>query len=120
MSNPKLKKRIKEKLGYTLTAGSPAENYGFGRNWTLNITKDGTPVQSYWLGQDAKVTSRMLGIDFKDAVDYYSKKAKSKNFDKVSQFIARDIIRASIGEGRITQKKLRKMMGGESWALAVQ
>ena len=58
-----LKKKISEKrLKAWVTAGSPGENYGFGSNWTLNIATNGKPKKQLWLGQGAKVTSRMLGV----------------------------------------------------------
>ena len=70
------------------------EGYGFGHNWTL-VKKTGKKTNRFWLGQDAKVTSRILGMDFGNAVDYYSRRAGSKDFKKVKPYIVRDIVRAT-------------------------
>ena len=71
--------------------------YGFGHDYFLYMS-DGKSVKSFMLGQDVKVFSRALGMDMKYAVDYYSKKAKSKDFNKVSKFIATDIVKANVGD----------------------
>lgn len=95
--------------------------YGFGRNYNL-ILKDGKTGKSkkFYLGQDAKVFSRMLGMRMGDAVGYYSKKANSKEFDKVKPFITKDILRAVSGKKVITQEVLGELMGVEEWGMAVE
>lgn len=68
--------------------------YGFGHDWTL-VKKTGKKKSRYWLGQDAKVTSRMLGMNFDQAVSHYSGMAGSNQFEKVKPFIVSDIVRAT-------------------------
>jgi hypothetical protein len=36
--------------------------YGFGHDWQLQLTKDQVP-KTFYLGQDAKVCSRILGMN---------------------------------------------------------
>jgi len=99
--------------------------YGFGRDYTLIIqdTKSGV-VRRFWMGQDAKVFSRVLGIRMEDAVDYYSEKAKSKEFDKVQKYIAEDILKAvayNDVDVPLKEKDVEKMFKeAEDWSFAVQ
>jgi hypothetical protein len=137
-----LKSRIKGKLSAWVTAGSSSENYGFGSNWSLNIGKKGTPIKSMWLGQGAKVTSRMLGSDYNDYVKSVSERVKAKkqfknehdwlSNKKINKEVTGDILHASFGDewiqdelgggwtGEINSKRLKKLIGVEDWGLAVQ
>lgn len=94
--------------------------YGFGRDYTLYLTDTTTGrIRRFMLGQDAKVFSRMLGMDMRDAVDYYAKKAKSRDFSKVKKLIARDII-STLTDGDISQARLRTLMQtAQDWDLHV-
>jgi hypothetical protein len=74
--------------------------YGFGHDWFLNVNG-----KIFMLGQDCKVTSRILGMRFEDAVGYYTLKAKSRDFDKVSPFIVEDLIEALGGLAFINEAK---------------
>ena len=49
-------------------------------------------TRSFWLGQDAKVFSRVLGMDMRDAVPHYSELAKSKEWGAVMPLIAKDLV----------------------------
>jgi len=42
--------------------------YGFGYDWQLEVTK-GDITKVFYLGQDAKVCSRILGIDCSEIAD---------------------------------------------------
>jgi len=119
-----LKNKVKGKLKTWVTAGSSSDNYGFGSNWNLNIgTKDKT-VKSMWLGQGAKVTSRMLGYHYGDYVKNVSERANAKkqfqnekewlSNKKVNKLVSGDILEA-IGE---TNPK--NLLNVEDWDLAVQ
>jgi hypothetical protein len=44
-----------------------SSSYGFDHNWTLVISR-GKQVKSFYLGQDCKFLSRVLGIDAKDVI----------------------------------------------------
>jgi len=111
---------------------SVPNRYGFGRDYTL-ILAEVTPDRKllsekrFWLGQDAKVFSRMLGMDTRYAVEHYTKKARSRNFDKIQKHIARDVLRVMLGRTErnwnkgLTQKELRGLMGGvKAWEMAVE
>lgn len=99
--------------------------YGFGHDYFLYMS-DGRTTKSFMLGQDVKVFSRALGMDMRDAVDYYSKKAKSKDFDKASKFVATDILKVNAGrtednwEAPLTQKELRNIFKAQAWEMSVQ
>lgn len=111
------------KITYWLKAVPNA--YGFGHDWFLYMS-DGSRTKSFMLGQDVKVMSRALGMDMSYAVDYYSKKAGSKDFDKVSKFIATDLVKVNVGRGEsnfdapLTQGELRRLFKGQPWEMSVQ
>lgn len=140
-----LKNKIKGKLSAWVSAGSSSENYGFGSNWTLNIGKKGTPIKQMWLGQGAKVTSRMLGSDYNDYVKNVSERVKAKkqfkneadwlSNKKVNKEVTQDILHTTFGDewiqgktgideggwtGTIDSKRLKKLLGIQNWELAVQ
>ncbi len=97
--------------------------YGFGRDYTLIIAHNGKE-RRFWLGQDAKVFGRILGIDMEFAIEHYGNKAKSKDFNKVQKFIAEDILKV------VTQTEKEIDLADEDiidifekaddWSLAVQ
>jgi len=104
------------KASYGLSARPNA--YGFGHDWNLELS-DGKTSKSYWLGQDAKVFSRILGMDYNSAPDYYAEKAGSRVWEKVQKLIAADVIRALLemdADEPITLADVRKLMGAEPWA----
>jgi hypothetical protein len=142
---PKSKKeQLKGKLRAWVSAGSSSENYGFGSNWTLNIGKKNTPVKSFWLGQGAKVTSRMLGMDYGEYVKNVSNRLqKNKQFKnekdfflnkKANKIVTEDILHTALGDqyiddgdefgggwsGEINSKRLKKLIKAQDWDLAVQ
>jgi len=95
--------------------------YGFGNDYILCI-KTEDAFKRFWLGQDAKVFRRILDIDIRYAVEYYSRKAGSRNFEKVQKLIARDIIKAFLGlaeDEHLTDSKIRRLLDAESWELSV-
>ncbi len=110
-------------MAYKVDLLSVPNRYGFGRDWTLKVSR-GSKSRSFWLGQDAKVTSRILGMDMRDAVDYYSKKANSKDFDKVRKFIAEDILATILyndSERDIADADVDKLLkDAQDWSLAVE
>jgi len=96
--------------------------YGFGKDWTLRLT-DGGEIKNLWLGQDAKVTARLFSMDFRFAVDHYTKKAGSKDFDKVAPLIAEDIVRTACGleaDEPVHVENVRELMKLESWQLSAE
>ena len=133
-----LKKKVKGKLKAWVSAGSPSENYGFGSNWSLNVGRKDKVEKSMWLGQGAKVTSRMLGMDYGDYVQDVSKRVGAKKkFNneadflknkKVNKTVTSDIVHTSFGDeyseggwsGEVDQKRLKKLLGAEDWGLSVQ
>ena len=138
------KEKLKGKLKAWVTAGSPSENYGFGSNWALNIGTNGTPVKSFWLGQGAKVTSRMLGQDYGKYVKNVSERVKRKkqwtsekelfSNKKANKVITEDILHSAMGDewiqdsdpemsgwsNGIDNKRLKKLMKAQDWDLSVQ
>jgi len=127
---PTRKKQLKELIRMKLEAHP--NPYGFGRDYTLVLTKgklkdkrfEVSKIRKFWLGQDVKVFSRALGMRMEDAVEYYSKKAKSEQFEKVAPYIAKDIVKVALRkspEEPLTQKDLKKIMKeAEDWSLSVQ
>jgi hypothetical protein len=93
--------------------------YGFGHDWTLVLSKNGEQ-KHFWLGQDVKVISRILGMRMAYAVEHYKKKANSSNFDVVKEYIAADILREKLNTQRLTQEQLEKLWKRPKWDLAVQ
>jgi hypothetical protein len=104
-------------LDYTLKiGGSP---YGFGRNWSLVIEdkSTGETVKSFFLGQDAKVMSRLLG----KTVDEYEKEYGTRKISELKEHIATDIIQAlNRSNKEITQDVLQKLTDLKEWELAVE
>lgn len=96
--------------------------YGFGHDWDL-VVKAGKKKTVLMLGQDAKVVSRALGMRMEDAVDYYAKKAGSKEWEKVEPFIADDVVRASLGleqDGAILPENIKQLAKAQPWEMAVE
>ena len=93
--------------------------YGFGKDWSLVLTRDGVS-KSFWLGQDVKVTSRILGMSIREAVEHYKTKANSSNFEALSPLIAGDILRKKLGTQRLDQDKLEQAFKTNTWSWAVQ
>lgn len=93
--------------------------YGFGKDWTLVMTK-GTQKKSFWLGQDVKVMSRILGMSMREGVEYYKKKANSSNFEIIAPLIASDILRKKLDTQRLTQDKLEEAFKKNVWGMSIQ
>ena len=94
--------------------------YGFGKDWTIIIKKDGKLAKSFWLGQDVKVVSRILGMRMNEAIEHYKNKYGSENFDVVKDYIAADILRKVLDTQRLTQDQLEKLLNRNNWELAVE
>lgn len=105
------------RLTYELKlGGSP---YGFGRNWSLVIKEEESEetVKSLFLGQDAKVMSRMLG----STVDAYEQEYGTREFSELKEHIATDIIYALQGNREeITQETLQELADMQEWEVAVE
>ena len=107
------------KITYDLLASPNA--YGFGQNWTLVLKKGGKTVKRFWLGQDMKVVSRLLGMRMNVAKEHYKKKSGSENFDIIKDYIAADILRKVLNTQRLTQEQLEKLIqDGTQWDMAVE
>ena len=112
--------------------------YGFGYNWSLVLEKDGKTIDKKMLGQDAKVSQRVLGID--DPMEHYAEKYRADNpdhsgavsFEDVSQWIAADIIsvmtgaeynsaaKGFVGGMKLTDENLMELAEKPSWSMAVE
>ena len=111
--------------------------YGFGRNWSLVLKKEGKTIDSKYLGQDAKVSSRILGLD--NAMEYYADRYRALvedkqavSFSDVSEMIAEDIIAVMTGAEydrelgclaggmELTDENLRELAEKPSWSMAVE
>jgi len=112
--------------------------YGFGKDWSLVLKKDGKIIDSKYLGQDVKVSQRVLGI--RDAMAHYASKFRENNpgfegvvrFQQVSEMIAEDLLLAMTGAryehevGRyvggieLTDENLEELADKPSWAMAVE
>lgn len=105
-------------ITYKLTAIPNA--YGFGSDWNLVLKNESKVIKTFWLGQDVKVVSRILGLRMDAAKKYYKDKYGSDNFDVIQEYIAADIIRTVMKTQRITQEQLEKMAKLNSWEIAVE
>jgi len=67
-------------------------NYGFERNWTL-ICSTPKVTKKFFLGQDIKVCSRILGMTARDLVNFIgSDDLSNKNtLNKIGLYIAKEI-----------------------------
>jgi hypothetical protein len=106
------------KIEYELKAKPNA--YGFGNDWNLEFKRGNQIIKTFWLGQDVKVVSRLLGLRMDALKKYYKDKYGSENFDIIKEYIAADIIRAVLKTQRITQEQLEKLVLLNSWELAVE
>jgi hypothetical protein len=104
-------------ITYELVARPNA--YGFGKDWTLVLTK-GTVKKSFWLGQDVKVVSRILGMSMANAVEFYKNKANSSNFEVIAPLIASDILRTILDTQRLDQDKLEQVFSMNSWEMSIE
>lgn len=95
--------------------------YGFGMDWTL-IIEDGDKRKGFFLGQDAKVCSRMLGMSPREVIFEIADRA-GKDMDwaarideeEQSEILAQIILDAfTYGDDDV-----REMMGLEPWVLSV-
>ena len=93
--------------------------YGFGKDWSLVLTKDGVS-KSFWLGQDVKVVSRILGMSIGETVIHYKAKANSSNFEAIAPLIAGDVLRKKLDVQRLTQEKLEIAYKMSAWSWSVQ
>ncbi len=112
--------------GYKFNLKAKPNNYGFGHDWSLNISK-GKKINSFWLGQSVKVCSRLIGIEQNDLVDLVKSKVGSIDFDKpkVRDCIIEYILSASFDVEvedlkYIKEEALNKMFNVEAWELAVE
>ena len=104
-------------IEYDLIATKNA--FGFGHDWTL-ILKKGEKVKKFWLGQDVKVVSRILGMRMDYAVEYYKTKANSENFDVIRKLIARDLLKKFLDTQRLTQEQLEKVFLMNNYELSIE
>jgi len=123
-----VRKHSRKTKGGKITAQLVVSSYtykdcGFQTHTYFLHVKGEGKSKNLMLGQDAKVFSRMLGIDMRDAVRYYSEKAGSKDWDKVKKYVRDDIIRALLGKEQdepITQGDLRRLLKAEPWETSVE
>ena len=107
------------KATYKVSVSATTENYGFGKNWTIIITKmingQVENVKRFWLGQDAKVCSRIIGTDIKSLANHLVRKYKTKHFDnkRLNSSLGKMILKACGATPAIAFKK------AEEWSFAV-
>lgn len=89
------------------------DGYGFGHNWTLAVKK-GNKTKNFWLGQDAKVCSRMLGISGRELAEQIG--SNDMGIYQTRKAIC-DVILKAIG---VTKENEDSLFELESWGLAVQ
>lgn len=89
------------------------------KDWSI-VLKKGNVKKEFWLGQDIKVMSRMLGMSMREAQIHYREKANSNNFEVISQLIASDILRKVANTQRLDQDKLEMIFQMNSWELTVE
>lgn len=88
------------KATYQVSVNATNGNYGFGKDWILHITKmiDGKieNARRFWLGQDAKVCSRIIGTDIKSLSNHLVRKYKTRNFNsqRLNQSLGKMILKA--------------------------
>ena len=74
--------------------------YGFGKDWLLRVSK-GKKVKTFYLGQDAKVCKRVIGLDMSSFGTIIREKFKTDLIDfenkKINEFIGQIILLASYG-----------------------
>jgi len=104
---------VNKRFGYKYTLKLGGSPYGFGRNWHFVIWKNGKKKE-FFLGQDAKVLSRVLGVK----ASYYTNK-HGKDFDKSKDHIARDLLK-NWCSGNITKKKMDAVWNNQPWGFAVE
>lgn len=98
-------------------------SYGFGRTWTLKAhdAKIGKGY-SFWLGQDAKVMHRAMGVDYDTYPQDVSRLAKSREWDKVMPFVVTDYLNSIMADGRVPDETSLRAGFSElqPWELAVE
>lgn len=96
--------------------------YGFAVNWNLLIIDDTGNVKNYWLGQDVKVCSRLLGCEPEYLVRTYENET-GKNYNEWNEDFAKwlgwYILEALTPEG-IDVETAYKNSDLQSWSLAVE
>ena len=112
-------KKNKMKATYQVSVSAASGNYGFGKDWTVIIKKmvngQVENVRRFWLGQDAKVCSRIIGTDMKSLANYLVKKYRTRNFEnkRLNSSLAKMILKACGATPAIAYKI------AEDWSFAV-
>jgi len=86
-------------------------SYGFGHTWTLTLTKSDGIYRAFYLGQDAKFCSRVLGMSPSYLVAQIGSNdlTKETTLTRLANFI--------LGYLGITKNELYKQ---ESWSLCAE
>lgn len=87
--------------------------YGFGHDWQLEVTKDGVTKQFY-LGQDAKVCSRILGMRGSEVAEVVG--SNDMRLESTRQAIA-DLILEAIG---VNEENEDEFMNLQPWEIAAE
>lgn len=87
--------------------------YGFGHDWQLEVTKDGV-TKEFYLGQDAKVCSRILGMRPSEVAEEVG--SNDMRLQETRQAIANLILEA-IG---VTKENEDKFMELQPWEIAAE
>ena len=107
------------KATYRVSVSATNGNYGFGKDWILHITKvingQVENARRFWLGQDAKVCSRIIGTDIKSLSNHLVKKNKTRNFEnkRLNSSLAKMILKSCGATPAVAYKKT------EEWSFAV-
>jgi hypothetical protein len=87
--------------------------YGFGFDWQLSVTKNGE-TKRFYLGQDAKVCSRILGMTTSELVNEIG--SNDLNLKETREKIA-DLILEAVG---VTPDKEDEFMEMQPWMIAAE
>jgi hypothetical protein len=87
--------------------------YGFGFDWQLSVTKNGV-TKNFYLGQDAKVCSRILGMESSEVMDIVGSNnlALKETREKIA-----DLILEAVG---VTPDKEDEFMEMQPWMIAAE
>jgi hypothetical protein len=96
---------------YNITTSS---SYGFDHNWTLHVT-NGKKTKSFYLGQDVKFCSRVLGQEPSHIIEQYKDQTGK-------EFTCFDDIREWLGGYIVEQLDIdpEKLFELEPWELCCQ
>jgi hypothetical protein len=104
------------------TLDTTPNGYGFGHDWTLVVTYAGQ-TQRFWLGQDAKVCYRLLGMNGRELADALELACPvDMTEQRVLDTVGTYILAALLGtyQGGDDRDAVADLMACEPWQFAVE